>query len=144
MQNAERKITVQHVLQSCKFCWERAWLRTFFCGTWSGVPKLPSQFWPHDPASRFRLLAKHRSGVQVPSQAKLFACDSRYAKTARRRFFDARETGLEPATSAVTGRRSNQIELLPQVRDKMNTGFIFSERRGRKLRLLPHNAIYFR
>gem|GEM_PF-6354259 len=26
----------------------------------------------------------------------------------------ARETGLEPATSAVTGRRSNQIELLPQ------------------------------
>lgn len=29
--------------------------------------------------------------------------------------FSARETGLEPATSSVTGKRSNQIELLPHI-----------------------------
>jgi hypothetical protein len=53
--------------------------------------------------------AKHRSGVQVPRQAKSFACRSRYEKRPLRVLFSARETGLEPATSAVTGRRSNQL-----------------------------------
>jgi hypothetical protein len=47
-------------------------------------------------------------------QSSLLAALAYVAKKPRRALFArARETGLEPATSAVTGQRSNQIELLP-------------------------------
>ena len=41
------------------------------------------------------------------------------------RLKSARETGLEPATSAVTGRRSNQVELLSQLENRSYSSKIF-------------------
>src|SRR3989344_6721086 len=82
-------------------------------GTWSGVIRSPPLANSHGPTSLCSMLLAYSSGVQVPFEASPRTLAS-YEK-ALKGLFSARETGLEPATSAVTGRRSNQIELLPQL-----------------------------
>jgi hypothetical protein len=53
----------------------------------SQVPSSPSRTWTRDPASRFRLLAEHRSGFRFLTWAKQLAHFGRNKKTAFQRFF---------------------------------------------------------
>ncbi len=80
-------------------------------GTWSGVRDSPSLVSAHDPASRFRLLARHRSGFQALTEcAQAHSVRCANEKTPFMGVFSfAQRTGLEPATSRVTGGCSNQL-----------------------------------
>ena len=66
------------------------------------------------PGSRPRVLARHRSAIQIPTQAKLFARLRPYEKNRQKRFFSTGRTGFEPVGSSVTGRRDNRASLTTQ------------------------------
>gem|GEM_PF-4320274 len=81
------------------------------------------------------------SGVLVPTQAKLLACfrPAQRKNTSCLVFFLAGRTGLEPATSAVTGKRSNQLSYRPNTFSNggIVTGREKPDKRGRYIKKAP-------
>ncbi len=81
------------------------------------------------------------SGAKISDEVSISACrvpnaprrlmPYRLGTVRKLLIFMARETGLEPATSGVTGRRSNQLSYSPATRRRMGRAGGLPDRIGR-------------